>query len=127
MRTANRGNGMAHQHKSNEQSRLRNSRSAKVIQSILAECDDSARLLELYYFSREPDVLQIIRAVAAMPEEARASLDAFLAMSHEPAAIVAKWDGSGRLTLTSPQVGEAVAIIQFCAEHDDGEKPPLPN
>jgi hypothetical protein len=94
---------------------------------MLAECEDPSRLLELYYFSREPDVLDIMRAVAAMPEEARASLEAFLAMSHEPTSITAKWDAAGRLTLASPQVGQAAAIISYCAENDDGEKPILPN
>ena len=94
---------------------------------MLAECGDSARLLELFYFSREPDVLEIMRAIAALPEEARAALDAFLAVSHDPAAITAKWDGAGRLTLSSPQVGQTMAIINFCAENDDVEKPLLPN
>jgi|SRR5262245_391468 len=119
---------MARRYKSKEQGRLSGlPQSAKIIQAMLAECRDSSRLLELFYFSREPDVLEIIRAIAAMPEETRASLEAFLAMSHEPAAITAKWDGTGRLTLASPQVGQTMAIITFCAENDDAEKPLLPN
>jgi len=102
-------------------------RSAKLLQSMLAECGDSSRLLELYYFSREPEVLEIMRAIAALPEDARASLEAFLAVSHDPAAITAKWDGAGRLTLASPQVGQTMAMISFCAENDDLDKPLLPN
>ena len=94
---------------------------------MLAECADSSRLLELYYFSREPDVLEIMRAIAALPEEARASLEAFLVMSQDPAAVAAKWDGAGRLTLSSPQVGQTTAIMTFCSENDDAEKPLLPN
>ena len=94
---------------------------------MLTECADSSRLLELYYFSREPDLLEIMRAIVALPEETRASLEAFLAMSQDPAAVGAKWDGAGRLTLPSPQVGQTVAIISFCAENDDAEKPLLPN
>ena len=96
---------------------------------MLAECTDSSRLLELFYFSREPDVLEIMRAIAALPEETRASLEAFLflAMSQDPAAIAARWDGAGRLTLSSPQVGQTMAIMTFCAENDDAEKPLLPN
>jgi hypothetical protein len=113
--------------KGSEQGRLRTPRSARSIQSVLAECEDSARLLELCYFSREPDLLEIMRAIAAMPEETRASLEAFLAMSPEPTSITAKWDAAGRLTLASPQVGQAAAIISYCAENDDGEKPMLPN
>src|SRR5215510_15014543 len=112
---------------STQGSQLRQPRSAELLRSVLAECGDSARLLELYYFSREHDVLEIMRAIAALPEDARAALEAFLAVSHEPAAITAKWDGAGRLTLASPQVGQTVAMISFCAENDDVEKPLLPN
>ena len=113
--------------KSSEQGgRSEPQRTAKLLRSILAECGD-ARLLELYYFSREPDMLDIMRAIAALPEDARAALEAFLAVSHEPAAITAKWDGAGRLTLASPQVGQTMAIISFCAENDDVDKPLLAN
>jgi hypothetical protein len=94
---------------------------------MLAECADSSRLLELYYFSREPDVLEIMRAIAALPEETRASLEAFLTVSEDPTAVAAKWDGAGRLTLSSPQVGQTMAIMTFCAENDDADKPLLPN
>jgi hypothetical protein len=94
---------------------------------MLTECADSSRILELYYFSREPDLLEIMRAIVALPEETRASLEAFLAMSHDPAAVGAKWDGAGSLTLSSAQVGQTMAIISFCAENDDAEKPLLPN
>jgi hypothetical protein len=86
-----------------------------------------ARIIEFCYWSREPGVLGIMRAVAMMSEEARASLEVFLAMSHEPVAIAASWDGSGRLTLTSPQAGQTIALIRYCADHDDGKKPLLPN
>jgi hypothetical protein len=101
----------------------------RCLKEILASLvgDEPNRLMEMYYWSREPGLLEIMRAIAIMPESARTSLEVFLAMSHEPTAIAAHWDGSGRLTLTSPQVGQAVAVIQYCAEHDDVEKPLLPN
>jgi len=72
-------------------------------------------------------MLDIMRAVAALPEEARASLEAFFTMSHEPTAITAQWDGSGRLMLSSPQIGQTMAIMHYCAENEDSEKPPLAN
>jgi hypothetical protein len=106
--------------------RTRHPQSA-VAHCILSECKDSTRLLELFYWSREPGLLEIMRAIATMSEDARTALEVFVAMSHEASAIVAKWDASGRLTLTSPQAGQAVAVIQYCAEHDDVEKPLLPN
>jgi len=114
-------------HRRVDAARWRAPRANKSIQAVLADCKDSARLFELYYFSREPAMLDIMRAIAALPEEARASLEAFFTMSHEPAAIAAQWDGSGRLTLSSPQVGQTMAMMRYCAENEDAEKNPLAN
>ena len=98
-----------------------------IIESILTECKDRSRFLEVYYLSREPDLLHIMRAIAAMPEDARASLEAFLVMSNSPATVIANLDSSGSLTLSSPEVRETVAMIRFCTETEDLEKPSLPN
>ena len=97
-----------------------------LVRSVI-EQGDARSFIEMYYWTREPGLLEIVRAVAMMSESARTALEVFIAMSHEPATIAARWDGSGRLTLTSPQVGQAVAVMQYCAEHDDVEKPLLPN
>jgi hypothetical protein len=110
-----------------EQNQGRDPRSRKILESILADCLDSSCLLEMYYWTREPGMLDLIRAIAALPEEARSALEAFFAMSHEPASVAAKWDGAGRLTLASPQVGQTMALMQYCAEHEDSETPPMPN
>ena len=110
-----------------EQIRTKNPQYSKTVQLILAECEDSSRLLELYYFSREPGMLEVIRTLIAMPEPTRASIEAFLTMSHEPAAIAAVWDAAGRLILSSPQVGQAMAILRHCAANEDAETPTLPN
>ncbi|MFL4970862.1 MAG: hypothetical protein ACJ8EN_22155 [Xanthobacteraceae bacterium] len=110
-----------------EQSQSRCPRSRKILESILADCLDSSSLLEIYYWTREPGMLDLIRAIAAMPEETRSALEGFFAMSHEPTAIAAKWDAAGRLTLASPQIGQTVAIMQYCAENEDAETPPMPN
>jgi hypothetical protein len=100
-------------------------RTKDVLQSLLARGCDPALIAEMYYWTREPGMLELIRAIAALPEEARSALEAFFAMSHEPTAVAARWDG-GRLTLTSPQVGQTVAIMQYCAEHEDADTP-IPN
>jgi hypothetical protein len=112
--------------KRSDTTRGRDPRSRKTIQAVLADCQDTSRLFELYYFSQEPAMLDIMRAIAALPEEARAALEAFFTMSHESAAIVAHWDATGRLTLSSPQVGQTMAIMRYCAENEEAEKP-LPN
>jgi hypothetical protein len=118
---------MMKDHHKSEQSQWREQRCRTILDSILADSLDSSLLLEFFYWTREPGMRDIIRGIAALPEEARSALEAFFAMSHEPGAVVAKWDAAGRLTLASPQVGHTMAILQYCAEHEDAEAPPIPN
>ena len=49
-----------------------------VVQSLIAEAGNSARLLECYYWNQEPGLLEMIRAFLAMPIEAQTVLRAFL-------------------------------------------------
>ena len=79
------------------------------------------RIVELYYWSREPGMLDVIRMVMTMPEAARASLEAFCARVYEPQEIAADLDSEGRLTMSSQHAGHAAAIIERCDE--DPEKP----
>jgi hypothetical protein len=58
---------------------------AELIDTLVAECRDPARLLELYYWSTEPGLLPIIRGFASLPRETRARLEQFL-WPAEPAA-----------------------------------------
>jgi hypothetical protein len=102
-------------------------RSKDILETLVASGCEPTQIVEIYYWTREPGMLDLIRAIAALPEEARSALEAFFAMSHEPASVAAKWDAGGRLTLASPQVGQTMAIMQYCAENEDAEKPPIPN
>jgi hypothetical protein len=72
-------------------------------------------------------MLDIMRALATMPEDTRAMIETFCAIVHEPAAVAADLDAAGRLTLTSPQIGRSLAIMQFCSDIDDPETPRRPN
>jgi hypothetical protein len=101
--------------------------SKDIFETLVAGGCEPALIVEMYYWTREPGMLELIRAIAALPEEARSALEAFFAMSHEPAAIAARWDAGGRLTLASPQIGQTMAIMQYCAENEDAETPPMPN
>ena len=94
------------------------------LESVIASIQrdgDWPRIVELYYWSREPGMLDVIRMIMTMPESARASLEAFCAMVYEPQEIAANLDSEGRLTMSSQHVGHAAAIIQRCDE--DPEKP----
>jgi hypothetical protein len=50
-----------------------------VVQSLIAQAGNSARMLECYYWTQEPGLLELIRAFLAMPIEAQTALRAFLA------------------------------------------------
>jgi hypothetical protein len=94
----------------------------EVIASIQRD-QDWPRIVELYYWTREPGMLELLRTLIAMPERTRASLEAFCAMAQEPGGIVSDLDGTGRLILTSVHAGQAAAIMRFSIEEDDAERP----
>jgi hypothetical protein len=93
----------------------------------LSDAEGWSHVLELHYWSREPGMLDIVRTLIGMPEAARATIEAFCAIAHEPGAITAELDAAGRLTLTSAHVGRTVAIMQFCSDNEDPETPRRPN
>src|ERR1044071_6878520 len=70
----------------------------------LAACDGSpADMLELYYWSKEPGFTQLIRAIATMPEHARAALEAFIALARDCRSVSAALDSRGVLTFCSAE------------------------
>jgi len=78
--------------------RTRSSRTGNLIGALVSECRDPARMLELYYWSTEPELLPIIRGFASLPNETRAQLEAFL-LAAEPKSIVAKIGANGQIRL----------------------------
>ena len=50
----------------------------ELLARIIAECMDPARWIELYYWSAEPQLAEVMRQYIAMPSEARSALHAFL-------------------------------------------------
>jgi hypothetical protein len=53
--------------------------SAELVNMLAAECCDPARLLELYYWSTDPELLPIIRKFASLSREARSAVERILA------------------------------------------------
>ena len=49
----------------------------------MAGCGNPAEALELYYWSREPGLIEIIRGIATMPESTRAAIEAFIALARD--------------------------------------------
>lgn len=88
-----------------------------VVQSLIGEGGNRARLLECYYWSQEPGLLEMIRAFLAMPVEAQTALRAFFVSAVVPKSITASVDATGTLTLRSP---EAAAILAALFSRDSG-------
>jgi hypothetical protein len=88
---------------------------ASITRSLMMECADSTRLLELYYWSQEEGLPETIRGIMAMPQESRTMLRAFLAMASQHALVSGTIDRLGRLILSSPQTTETLqATAEAC-------------
>jgi hypothetical protein len=84
----------------------------EVVNQIIERCDH-ARLMELYYWTQEPGLLAIIRAVAAMPESGREALESFFRLGGDPQSVVATWETDGRLSLESDNLGRALQVVSY--------------
>jgi hypothetical protein len=83
-----------------------------LIEMLISEHRDPARLLELHYWSQEPDVLPIIRTLCAMREKPRSIVAAFLSMADDPKTIGAMVNARGEVTMFSQQVETALLDLQ---------------
>jgi hypothetical protein len=90
-----------------------------IVGQIVARCDP-ARVMELYYWSQEPGLVEIMRAIAAMPEATREALESFIAISGDPESVVASWGTTGRLSLESRGVGETLSVVKYLMEDPNG-------
>jgi hypothetical protein len=79
----------------------RNNNTWEVIRTLVNGGADSSRLLELYYWSQEPGIVELVRAYLEMNERARLAMGNFL-LSAKPQSIAAALDGQGRLVLSRP-------------------------
>lgn len=91
----------------------------RLIRTLLAGCDNPAHVLELDYWSREPGLLEIMRGIAMMPEDARATIEAFLLLARNTTAVTVGLDQRGVLTLSSQQAARTFALAQYAATEDD--------
>lgn len=90
-----------------------------VVTQIVAR-SDPARVVELYYWSQEPGLLEIIRAISAMPEAGREALESFFALVGDAQSVVATWESTGRLSLESRALGETLAVAKYFLEGPGG-------
>jgi hypothetical protein len=69
---------------------------SEIVVSILDEVGDLAKLMEVFYLSREPDLLEILRWLATLSAESRQQLAEF--------ASAGRLDHTVRLERTQPSV-----------------------
>jgi hypothetical protein len=98
--------------------RVKPGHARRLIHTLVAACDRPAHVLELHYWSREPGMLDIIRAIATMREETRGAFEAFVALVRDTKSIEARLDPHGALTLASPQATQIAALARYVAEND---------
>jgi hypothetical protein len=90
-----------------------------LIRTLVAGCGSPAQALELYYWSREPGLIEVIRGIATMPEETRAAIEAFIALARDTRSVKAELNSRGVLTLASAEAARTVALAQYAAEEDE--------
>jgi len=91
----------------------------RLIRTLVSGCGSPAEALELYYWSREPGLIEVIRGIATMPEDTRAAIEAFIALARDAKSIKAELDARGVLTLASAEAARIVALAQYAAEEDE--------
>jgi hypothetical protein len=94
----------------------RGTRSRTLLERVAKRIDSPERIVELYYWSREPELLATIRAIVAMPPASQAALATFLDIAGDPHSVAARVDGHGNLTFTSPNIAEALAEVNAMHE-----------
>jgi len=99
----------------------------RLIRTLVAGCGSPAEALELYYWSREPGLIEIVRGIAAMPEDTRAAIEAFIALARDAKSVRAELGSRGVLTLASAEAARTVALAQYAAEEDSEDAPRLLN
>lgn len=99
----------------------------RAIRILLAACDSPAQALELCYWSKEPGLIEIVRALALMPDEARSAIEVFVALARNAASIEAELDARGVLSLVSVEATRTAALAQFAATEETESAPPLLN
>jgi hypothetical protein len=99
----------------------------RLIRTLVAGCGSPAQALELYYWSREPGLVEIIRGVAMMSEQTRAAIEAFIALARDTKSVMAVLDRSGVLRLASAEAARTVALAQGAAAGDGADVPQLRN
>ena len=91
-----------------------------VLKRIVEDCPHPGRLIELYYWSAEHELADVMRQFVGLPKQVRATLHAFLMLVKDaPGSVSVQIATNGDMTLSAP----AAAIL---AEEIAGPGSPPP-
>ena len=76
--------------------------------------------MEIYYWSQEPGLSNVIRAYMSLPKRTRSVLGAFWRMAENPRLVSATIDERGRLALFSPEIVDTLAVVRKAVGPTDG-------
>jgi hypothetical protein len=80
-----------------------------ILRDLSKRCPHPERLLELYYWSLDPELAEVMRQFIGLSASAQASLHAFLSIAQDNAgSIRITINERGELIMSSPQVAETV-------------------
>jgi hypothetical protein len=84
----------------------------QLLERLVADCEDPARLIELYYWSVEPELAEVMRQYMALPDEVRAALHAFLTLAaSDPGSVTHRMTRDGEMILSSPATAEVATNL----------------
>ncbi len=90
---------------------------AQVLHHLASSCKDPARFLELFYWSQEPELAELMRGFVSMSDEAKYTLLAFLRLAEGNLQSVAVTvSEKGDITLSSSTVAGSLAITYTSAK-----------
>jgi hypothetical protein len=94
---------------------------AAVLKRLIEQCPNPGRLMELYYYSGERDLAEVMRQYVALSPGVRAALHGFLMLvKDEPSSVTAEIGESGELTFSAPAAAELAKTLT-----NSGELPPI--
>jgi hypothetical protein len=86
----------------------------EIVSSIVKSCGSPERVMELYYWAQSSHTLELLRAIAALPEDIRLMLERYL--RGDPSRITIRVGKGGEIALFCPSAAEVIRTIAVTQE-----------
>jgi hypothetical protein len=87
-------------------------RLAVLLKRIVEQCPHPSRLIELYYWSAEHQLAEVMRQYIALSPEVRTALHGFLMLvKDEPASVTVEIAANGAMTFSAPAIADLAEKI----------------